>query len=156
MIWIRDAFLDHLVPSVSRSLVVTRVLFHLRSTFSGGLFSANRQVPGNLRRDCDQRGCGRIEYLHGPDPGIWMWPNWGTQHRGSLNDSVTLRLRDRWINAMRSLSIVEPCAEGMPGRGFPRYTLCAGSIGAADTKALDAVLRLISAASLVNAAAISS
>ena len=56
-----------------------------------------------------------------------------THHRCSLNDSVTLRLSDRWINAMRSLSI-EPCAEGMPGRGFPRYTLCAGSFGAADTK----------------------
>jgi|HubBroStandDraft_6_1064221.scaffolds.fasta_scaffold818217_1 hypothetical protein len=38
VVWVRDAFLDHLVPSVPRSLVETRVLFHLRSTFSGGLF----------------------------------------------------------------------------------------------------------------------
>ena len=38
--WVRDAFLDHLVPSVPRSLVVARVLFHLRSAFSSGLFQS--------------------------------------------------------------------------------------------------------------------
>jgi hypothetical protein len=55
-------------------------------------------------------GCGRI--------GV-------TQHRGSLNDGVTLRLRDRWINAMRSLSIVEPCAEGNArSRLSPLHTMC--------------------------------
>ena len=100
--------------------------------------------------------CGRID--------ITPWSRSGdldVAELGLLNIAVhsttasLLGLRDRCINAMRSLSIVEPGAEGTHGRGFPRYTLCAGSIGAADTKALDAVIRSISAASLVNAAAIS-
>jgi hypothetical protein len=44
----------------------------------------------------------------------------------------------------------------MPGRGFPRYTLCARSFGAADTKVLDCrMVPLDQRRRLVNAAAIS-
>ena len=44
----------------------------------------------------------------------------------------------------------------MPGRGFPRYTLCAGSIGTAHTNALDGrMFPLDQRRGLVNAAAIS-
>jgi hypothetical protein len=77
----------------------------------GSAGSCRRAVESNIAMvPIRGFGCGRI---------------WVTQHRGSLNDSVTFTLCDRRIDAMRTLSIVEPDAEANARSWLsPLHTMC--------------------------------
>ena len=69
--------------------------------------------------------CGRIEYRHGPDQGIWMWPNWGYSTSRSFNESATYDVATVAPTPRGTLSIVDPDAEeNARSRLSPLPTVC--------------------------------